>query len=225
MAMLLSLFALALFAQGELIDRVVAVVDGHVITLDQWQQQERFEALMQDKNPADIRLTEASLNRIIDNLLVANNRNTITFTPVTTEEVNQQLATVRKQLSDASTDDGWRRKLAAYGLTEDEVKAQLADQLNTLRFVDARFRPGARITPEQISTYYRDKFVPQFEKEAPSSQPPALPAVTDRITSILTEQLIDQRFGNWLQNLRAVAKIQRLNQSTQSGQSPASTAR
>src|SRR4051812_14589941 len=91
MAMLLSLFALALFAQGELIDRVVAVVDGHVITLDQWQQQERFEALMQDKNPADIRLTEASLNRIIDNLLVANNRNTITFTPVTTEEVINSL--------------------------------------------------------------------------------------------------------------------------------------
>jgi hypothetical protein len=219
--MLLGLFTPPWFAQGELVDRLVAVVDNHVITLDQWQQQERFEALMQDKNPADIQLTEASLNRIIDNLLVANNRTTITYTPVTAAEVNQQIATVRKQLSDAATEEGWRRKLAAYGLTEDEVKAQLADQLDTLRFVDARFRPGARITPEQISAYYRDKFVPQFEKEAPNSQPPALPAVTDRITSILTEQLIDQRFGNWLQNLRAQAKIQRLNPPPQIGQSPA----
>src|SRR6266478_704592 len=101
MAMLLATqlapFAPALLAQAELVDRVIALVDGHVITLDQWQQQERFEALMQDKNPADIRLTETSLSRIIDNLLVANNRNTIAFTPVTTDEVAQQITTVRKQ--------------------------------------------------------------------------------------------------------------------------------
>jgi hypothetical protein len=103
------------------------------------------------------------------------------------------------------------------------VKVQLADQLNTLRFVDARFRPGARITPEQVSAYYRDKFVPQFQKEAPNSQPPALPAVTDRITSILTEQLIDQRFGNWLQNLRAQARIQRLYPPGQGDQPPIPT--
>jgi hypothetical protein len=208
MACLVALCAPALFAQGQLIDRVVGVVDGHVITLDQWQQQERFEAVMQDKNPADIRLTQASLNRIIDNLLVVSNRNTIPFAPVTPEEVNQQLANVRKQLSDAGTVEAWRRKLASYGLTEDEVKAQLADQLNTLRFIDARFRPGARVTPEQISAYYRDKFVPQFQKEAPNSTPPPLASVTDRITSILTEQLMDQRFGNWVQNLRAQAKVQ-----------------
>ena len=104
------------------------------------------------------------------------------------------------------------------------MRAQLADQLNTLRFIDARFRPGARITPEQISAYYRDKFLPQFQKEAPNSAAPPLTDVTDRITNILTEQLMDQRFANWLQNLRAQAKIQRLYPPGQIGASPKATA-
>lgn len=210
------------FAQGKLVDSVVAVVDGRVITIDQWQQQERFEALMQNRSAAEIVPGEASLSRIIDNQLVVKNRTSVAFVAVTSEEVNQQLAFLRKQLGGAATDEGWKQLLSSYGLSEDEVKAQLADQLNTLRFIDSRFRPGARITPEQVSAYYRDTFVPHFRKEAPTGNPPALAAVTDRITRILTEQLMDQRFSGWLQNLRAQARVQRITSLPQPSPSTAS---
>ncbi len=210
------------FTQGKLVDSVVAVVDGRVITLDQWQQQERFEALMQNRRATEVVPGEASLSRLIDNQLVVKNRTSVAFAPVTPEEVNQQLAAVRKQLSGGATDEGWKRLLATYGLREDEVKDQLADQLNTLRFIDARFRPGARITTEQVSAYYRDIFVPDFRKEAPTGNPPALAEVTDRITRILTEQLMDQRFAGWLQNLRAQARVQRITSLPQPNPTTAS---
>ena len=202
-------------AQSKTIDRVVAAVDGRVITLDQWQQQERFEALMENRKPADVVLGDASLNRLIDNDLIIKNRTSVAFTLATPEEVNQQLIALRKQLDGASTDSGWQRMLAAYQLREDEVKEQITHQLNMLRFLDARFRPGARVTPEQVSAYYRDTFVPQFQKQAPDKKPPALVEVTDRITRIITEQLMDQRFQTWLQNLRAQARVQRMATATE----------
>ena len=120
-------------AQSKTIDRVVAAVDGRVITLDQWQQQERFEALMENRKPADVVLGDASLNRLIDNDLIIKNRTSVAFTLATPEEVNQQLIALRKQLDGASTDAGWQRMLAAYQLREDEVKEQITHRIKSLR--------------------------------------------------------------------------------------------
>jgi hypothetical protein len=211
--LVLALLPLRASAQGAVVDRIVAVVDGRIITLDEWQQRERFEALMDGRKATEVWPSESSLNRLIDNILITKNAASVSFTPATPEEVEQQLVAVRKQL-DASTPQKWQNLLASYKLSEDEAKAQLTQQLNTLRFVDARFRPGARITPDQVSAYYRDTFAPNFQKQAPAARPPALPDVTQQITSILIEQLIDQRFATWLQNLRTQARVQRVGPPT-----------
>src|SRR5438067_10725966 len=103
-----------LSAQTKLLDQVVAVVDRDVITLDQWQQQERFEALMMGRDPNKVALTEASLDRLIDRALIDKNRTSISFAAVTSSEVERQLAVVRKQLVAEDTDAAWRGLLARY---------------------------------------------------------------------------------------------------------------
>jgi len=206
------LIVLASFCQAQVVDRMVAVVNKHVILESELDQAVRVEFLLQGKPLGDGKLTQkdtlAALNRMIDqSLLDQQIMNQAVLAP-TPEELAAQIKEVRKQVPGAATDEGWKSVLAAYGLTEQDIGEQLTSQSRILRFVDLRFRGLVRVEKDAIATYYQDRLLPELHKRGAAE--PKLADVSDRIENVLVEQRIDELLAGWLQTLRTQAHIEKM---------------
>lgn len=209
LAILVMNAALTVTAGGQVIDRVVASVNDRVITQSDWEEQERFESLLEGRDPAQIRLTEASLDRLIDQLLVNEQLEALKYSPAADGEMAQQLLELRKQLK-IQNDAAWQTLLARYGLTEPDFNRHFSEQLNTLRLVDLRFRPTVQVTSLRIQQYYNYTFVPKLQMQGtPMDKIPKLKDVEDKIRQIVTEESMNSIFQTWLRNVRSQAQVRK----------------
>jgi len=64
----------------------------------------------------------------------------------------------------AGSDTRLRTAVARYGLTEEELRAQLLWQLTVLRFIDERFRNGVIVTDQDVRSYY-DQHLADLKRE------------------------------------------------------------
>lgn len=205
LAILVSLLAVAIAHAGQVIDRIVATVNGRPVLASDWDDALRFEALMQGRSLASFTASEqrGALDRLIDRELLLQQMPSDYTVPA--EQVHARIAELRAQLPGASTDEGWRRALFVYGMTPPEVEERVGTQLRVLQFIDARLRPTVRVEPENIEAYYRDVLVPELKKAGAQVDP--LPAVADKIEEVLMQQRMDELLTAWLSNLRNQGRI------------------
>ena len=157
---------LAGIAQAQVVDRMVAVVNKHVILESELDQATRVEFLLQSK-PIE-RLTSvdqtAVLERLIDRSLLDQQIVNPAMLDPAPEELKAKVEELRQGIPGASANENWKTILAGYGLTQQDVEEQLTSQFRILRFIDLRFRGLVRIDKEAISAYYRDRFLPEVRK-------------------------------------------------------------
>jgi hypothetical protein len=122
------------------------------------------------------------------------------------QELRSQLPACAKQA--CATDNGWRALLAAHRVTAAEARAYIRYRMEILRFIEQQFRPGIRISQQEVEDYYRDKLAPQYPD--PSAVPP-LRVVSKRIEEILLEQQVTGMFDQWLNTLRAQGDVEILD--------------
>ncbi len=206
LALLLTVLTAPLRA-GEIVDRIVVTVNGHAILLSDWDEALRYEALVNGRpltslTPDD---RKATLNRLVDQELLREQMEGISFPHATVEQINQQVAQIRKQLPEAASDDAWRALLARYGFAEAEFRDRVAAQLDTLRFLDQRLRPSVHIDAASIETYYREKFLPELRKTGAAEAP--LAEVSPKIEELLAQERMDQLLADWLRDLRQQSSI------------------
>jgi hypothetical protein len=197
-------------SQAQVVDRMVAVVNKHVILESELDQGARVEFLLQGK-PID-KLTQADraavLERLIDRSLLDQQIVNPAMLDPTLEELAAKIKEVRSDMPRAGTDEQWNAVLAGYGLTQQDFEEQLASQFRILRFIDLRFHGLVRVEKEAIAAYYQDRFLPEVHKRNVAE--PKLAEVSDKIEQILAEQRIDDLLSNWLKTLRAQAHIERM---------------
>ena len=206
----MMLLPLAACAQPEMVDRMVAVVNKHVILQSDLDQATRVEFLLQGKPIAKLTQadTAAVLEQLIDRSLLDQQIVNPAMLDPTPEELAARVKEVRENFSGGAgqADDRWKATLAAYGLTPQDLEEQLSSQARILRFVDLRFRGLVRVEKEDIETYYQEKFLPEIRKR--NATAPPLNEVSARIEQILMEQHIDGLLSDWLKTLRAQAHIE-----------------
>ena len=192
----------------EIIDRVVTVVNGRVITQNDWDEQEHFEALAQGHPASPAQHSPAALERLIDRVLLLQQMAELNFRPPAPELVQQEVALIKKQLTpeQTGTEEAWRKTLVSYGLPEEDFDQLVTEQANVLRFIDVRFRSNMRIAQFEIENYYRDNFIPEFKKESKGTPPP-LKDVQGKIQQVLIEQRVSEGLNSFVQSLRAQAVI------------------
>jgi parvulin-like peptidyl-prolyl isomerase len=210
----LTLFLIsAVLCSAEVVDRMVAVVNRQVILQSEVEQTARVEFLLNGK-PLD-QLNEAALKatleRLIDQDLLEQQIITATQLGASPAELAARLREVRAQIPGATDDQTWKTMLATYGLTEQDVAAQLDSQIRILRFVDLRFRGLVRVDRTAITIYYQETLVPELRKRG--ADVPPMDQVSDKIRQILVEQRIDGLLNTWLQTLRAQGHIERMMES------------
>jgi hypothetical protein len=207
-----ALLVLASFCQAQVVDRMVAVVNKHVILESELDQAARVEFLLQGKPVGDGKFTrkdaQAVLDRLVDQALLDQQIINQAVLDPTPAELSDQIKEVRKQVPEAATDEGWKSVLTRYGLTEQDIAEQLTSQSRILRFVDLRFRGLVRVGKDAVDTYYQDKLLPELRKRG--APEPKLSEVSDRIENVLVEQRIDELLADWLQTLRSQAHIEKM---------------
>ena len=208
------LFCMAVFltlawraSAAEVIDRIVATVNGHIILLSDWEDSLRYEAFSGgrplDRITAEERKT--ALDRLIDQELLREQQPATDSPQASAEEVAQRVAEIRKQYAEAGTELGWRALLDKYRLSEETLKHHVAVELDLMRLVDARLRPSVSVDSKSIESYYNQELLPQLRQSGGQSVP--LAEVTGRIKELLTQKKISQLLAAWLHNLRAGSEI------------------
>ena len=205
--MLLFLATTLSAGAGEVIDRIVATVNGHVILLSDWEDSLRYEAFSSGR-PLD-RMTpddrKSALDHLIDQELLREQLKDSDVLHPSSEDVAGRVAEIRKQFPEAETELGWRRLLDSYRLSEENLKNRVAAQLDLMRLVDARLRPSVTVDSKSIESYYSEELLPQLRQSGGQNVP--LADVTAKIKELLTQKKISQLLTAWLQDLRAGSEI------------------
>ncbi|HEV2398952.1 MAG TPA: SurA N-terminal domain-containing protein [Candidatus Sulfotelmatobacter sp.] len=194
-------------AAGEVIDRIVATVNGHIILQSDWNDALRYEALLSARTVADFNDAERRevLDHLIDQELLAEQMKSASFQHASEQEADAEVAEARKLYPEAKTDEGWQEVLSRFGLTEKALIAHVEQQIDLMRLVDAHLRPAVQIDSKSVEAYYRDKFVPQLKQEGAEEVP--LADVSAKIRELLTQERVNELMVSWLQSLRSESKV------------------
>jgi peptidyl-prolyl cis-trans isomerase SurA len=192
---------------GEVIDRIIATVNGHIILQSDWNTALRYEGLLSARSLSDFTEEDrrAVLDRLIDQELLGEQMKSALIKHASEEEAVAQVAQTRQLYPDAATDDGWKLVLAKFGLTEKALVAHVQEQLDLMRLVDAHLRPTVQIDSKTIEAYYRDQFVPQLKQSGAGEVP--LQEVSAKIRELLTEEKVSELMVSWLHSLRSESKL------------------
>lgn len=203
----LLLASTPLLEAGEVLDRLVATVNGHPLLESDWADEVRYECLMSGRPLEEVtsRDRKAALDRLIDQELLREQMRSSDFKPVSAEEIEKQVDSLKAEYA-GGEQSSWSSVLARYGLTEAVARDRISVELNQLRLVDTHLRPLVQIDAAEIETYYKEQIVPKF----PAGQAPSLTEARRKIRELLVQQQIDRQLSSWLDTLRSQARITRL---------------
>jgi peptidyl-prolyl cis-trans isomerase SurA len=195
------------YVTAEVVDRIVAIVNGNVILQSDWDEALSFEALLTNRSLANFSDDDrrAVLDRLIDQELLRQQMKSSDFPHATDAEVSAHVAEARKLYPRATSDGAWQTILAEYHLTEKDLMAHVRQQIDLMRLIDTRLRPAVQIDSKSIEAYYRDQFVPQLKQTGSRDVP--LADVSAKIRELLTEKKVNELLVSWLQTLRSEGQV------------------
>lgn len=194
---------------GEVIDRIVAIVNGNVILQSQLEDDLCFEALSGARPLKDLSAEDrhSALDHLVDQELLREQIGSEMHQP-SPEQVQKRIEEIRAAHPNAATESDWQRTLADYGLNEKQLESRITFELALLREADIRLRPSVQIENKRIETYYRDVFLPKLHNAGVADVP--LPEVAGQIREILTQEKIGELYDAWLQSLRKESQVRTL---------------
>jgi peptidyl-prolyl cis-trans isomerase SurA len=193
---------LSLALQAAIIDRILAVVNGKIITLSDVERERQYLALAADGSRNAPSLPEI-LAKVIDQHLIRQQMEQFPGVDVSSDEVQNQLAGLRQGSPDPAE---WQRQWEQTGISLAQLENHLREQLKILKFLDNRFRPFAIVEAVEIEEYYRRDFLPPLQSK--KVVPPPLSEVEEKIRGVLIEQKINDQVDEWLKSLKEAATIQ-----------------
>jgi len=194
-------------ARAEVIDRIVATVNGHIILQSDWDDALRYEALLNGRTLSQFTDDDRRvvLDRLIDQELLGEQMKSAFFQHASEADATAHVAEARKLYAEAATPDGWQAVLSRFRLTEKDLVAHVQQQVDLMRLVDAHLRPGVQIDSKSIEEYYREKFVPQLKQSGAAEV--ALTEVSGKIRELLTDEKVSELMISWLQSLRSESNV------------------
>jgi hypothetical protein len=195
MKMRLSLWLCALVffcfvMHSEVIDRIVAVVDGHIITLSDLRREREVRAQLGDRPIEDNHILAG---QVIENYLIEMQIADYPNIDVTDAEVAADLEKLRS------------RGMTASQALRDAVRLRIRIQ----KFFDMKFRQLIRPTDDDIRKYYEEVFVPEARKRGLESVPPLTNAeMVDALRENVIQEKLNHEVTLWLEAIRRRSKIE-----------------
>ena len=198
---------MALQLQAELLDRLAVTVGQQVITELQLDEEIRVTDFLNRKPIVrDAAARRAAADRLVQQLLIKREMDMSRYPLPTEGDVNKFLTELIQQFGG---EEAFAESLRSYDLTVDTLKAHLALQLTTLRFIEYRFQPVVDISNSEIENAYQREI--QNWSATHSSPPPPLKEVRADIVKALNSQRVDYALNQWLEEARKKADIRYLD--------------
>ena len=153
---------------GNVVDRIVAVVNGEVITLFELNQRfrpvvEQFQGreLQDEEKRALLDGKRQLLDRMVEEVLMRQEAERLEM-QVTDLEVQTQIRQIREQLG--ATESQFQEYLTLQGLTRDQYERRLREEMLRHRLLGFMIRRKVVVTSDEIRAYYennKDDFAQQ----------------------------------------------------------------
>ena len=197
-------------AQGEEVDRVVAIVNGQLILDSDVDRERRFAVLLHLAKTTGPYNRDEAIERLINRDLILQQAQLQPGYGVTQEAASRDLDTLRKSLPTCAkyhceTEEGWDKFLATEGFTEESLTSLWRQRMEVLAFIEQRFRMGIRILPAEIEEYYTKTMLPEYA--AQGVEAPPLRTISRRIQEVLLQQRVSKLLDDWLTSLRAQGNV------------------
>ena len=199
--LLVSAFAtLPAIAAQQVIDRVVARVEGDVILLSEVRALGKYQQLVDGKSESDAQI----LDRLIDQWIVRSEADTARFPHPTEDEVTRGME--RVQSAFASPEEYIERRKQC-GLGDADVRNMVSAQLYLTDYLDSRFRSSVHVDQKQIVDFYQTAVVARAK--ARNQEPPSLEASREYIQQALVQRDINEQSERWLTESRARLRVEK----------------
>ena len=198
------------------IDRVVVIVNDDLVLESDVNEEERFTVFQPYSEPSGANTRAKAIERLIDRDLIQQQAREQPRKPITDAEVAANLADLRKDILacrdyKCETSEGWQKFLAANGFTELELLKRWRERMETLQFIEDRFRQGIRIPDADVKAYYTKTLLPEYAKR--NATAPKFDSISDRIREILLQQQVGGLLDDWLKALRASGSVRMVTAS------------
>ncbi|HYL15434.1 MAG TPA: SurA N-terminal domain-containing protein [Terriglobales bacterium] len=199
---------------GNIIDRIVATVNGHIILQSDWDEALSYEAFVNGRplNQVTLEDRKAALDRLIDQELIRQQIHPADFRHPSAADVDRRIEDIRKEHSEVVDELTWKAALQLCGLSESELRQKVTAELEEMRMVDAHLRPSVQVDARSVESYYRDKLLPELR--ASGAKEVSLIEVAPKIKELLAQQKMNDLLITWLRSLRAESSIRTPFQSS-----------
>jgi hypothetical protein len=201
------ILALALIPpiSAEIIDRIAVSVGSSVITTSDLDREIRVTAFLNGVKPDFSAASKrTTVDRMVEQKLVERELENGRYPTPQPADVLPALEDFKKRFYPGQGD--YERALAAYAITDQDVKNMLLWQRTLLEFIEVRFRPSVQISGQQIQDYF-DKVVAPAARAGHPSQPVALEDYRAQIEQTLIGQREDEEMDTWLREARRRTEI------------------
>lgn len=182
-------------AEAVLLDKIVAVVNAEVLTL---QDFEDHLALLKVFQPRPVELDrEQAFQRFIDQTLMRQEALRTKIVMVEELEVTQQLRALEQQPGGG---EALARVMQERGISLSHVRIWLRNQVIVRGFIDRRIRLFVRVSDSEVTHYY--------QAHQPAIGEPLSDAIREQILRILVEQRVNARVAQLVEELKRKANLQ-----------------
>jgi len=188
-------------------DRMAVIVGKRVIKSSDIGRDLRVTAFLnREQLSFDADARRKAADRLIEQTILRGEITSGGYRGASEDDAAAMLDKLRRERFGGS-DTRLRTTLARYGLTEEELRAQLLWQLTVLRFIDERFRNGVIVTDQDVRSYY-DQHMADLEREYGRNS--SFEALEPKIRASLEGERINANFAESMEQSRKRIRIRYL---------------
>jgi len=185
------------FAERELVDRIIAIVDRDAIMLSEAEQAKSVVFL---RGGADADLAEV-VERLIEARLVEREVARFSDRPIPAAQIEEQLERVRARFESRVA---FERTLSDSGIGEQQLAAAMSRQISISRYLERRFRALTHVTEDEVDDFFAEEILPDLaDARDPSTDE------RGQIRRILEERKFTDRVEEWIESLKSRSSIRR----------------
>lgn len=194
----------------EIVDKTVATVSDGVRTELITYSDLRWQLALQPDatlvKPASTDLNQA-LNLLTDQKLFALEAERVPREAPTDAEIKEKIAEILKYFPSAAAFEQRLRTVGFTSVDDPNFIEIIRQRVAIEKYVDFRFRSFIVITAEDEAKYYREVWVPEFQRRNPGAGWPTLDSMRADINKLLTEQKVSEQIQTFLDEARRRAEI------------------
>ena len=208
---LLTLLCLASPVQGMVLDRILAVVNGEIISLGSVEGRLAFlgKSVPQQAGPLSEEDLQTGIQEMINHILLLAEAERFGVEQPAAEQVQSKLDIIKKRFSSSSA---FEHALRQHAMTLENLRQTVGEHLIVTRFIAQRIGFFIIILPKEISQYYTEhqqEFQNQIQNQTQNQIQNQINEKTQKeIESILFQQKERKKLDEFILNLRASARIE-----------------